>query len=316
MKREKILITGATGFVGLRLTKSAVEHGYDVRPVSRRRIDVHGVVVGDIGPETEWRGALDDIAVVVHLAARVHQMSNGTADAIDDYRAVNTLGTERLAVQAAAAGVRRFVFLSTVKVNGEATPRGRAFSEEDSPSPVDAYARSKLEAEEKLRSVAHQFQMEVVTIRPPLVYGPGVKANFLSMLRWVKKGVPLPLGAIHNRRSLVALDNLVDFILVCSRHPAAANQTFFVADGKDLSTTALLEKTAAAMQRPPRLFPVPTGALKIGAALLGQRAFARRLCESLQVDASKACNLLGWRPPISVETGIQRTVDWYLNTLE
>ena len=314
MTAERLLITGTTGFIGRRLIRAAAKQGYAVQPVSRSRGDADGVVVGDIGPRTDWSGALKGIAVVVHLAARVHQMSNGAADALDDYRAVNILGTERFASQAAAAGVRRFIFLSTVKVNGESTRRGRAFSEKDDPNPGDTYARSKIEAEQRLQDIAHQSRMEVVTIRPPLVYGPGVKANFLTMLHWLAKGIPLPLGAIHNRRSLVALDNLVDFILTCSRHPAAANQTFFVTDGKDLSTTRLLESTAAAMHRPARLFPVPAGILKFGAALLGKQAIARRLCESLQVDSSKARNVLGWRPPISVEAGIRQTVDWYLNT--
>jgi nucleoside-diphosphate-sugar epimerase len=217
---------------------------------------------------------------------------------------VNVETTLQLASQAAACGVKRFIFISSIKVNGEQTEPGRPFRPDDTPAPQDPYGISKMEAEAGLREVAQETGMEVVIIRPPLVYGPGVKANFASMVKWLQRGVPLPLGAIHNCRSLVALDNLVDLIITCIHHPAAANQTFLVSDGEDVSTTELLRRMGAALGRPARLLPVPQQMLEWGAALAGKRDMAQRLFSSLQVDMDKTRQLLGWAPPVSLEQGL------------
>lgn len=266
------------------------------------------LVVGDLGPDTQWNSALRDVNTVIHLAARVHVMCDNAADPLAEFRRVNVAGTLNLARQAVAAGTKRFIFISTIKVNGEETTLGRPFTSSDLPDPQDAYGISKHEAEECLRQLAEETGLEVVIIRPPLVYGPGVKGNFHSMMRWINKGVPLPLGAIHNQRSLIALDTLVDFIITCIDHPAAANQTFLVADGEDLSTTDLLRRVGQAMGKPARLIPVPMSVLKIGARLLGKQSMAQRLCGNLQVDISKAREVLGWSPPVSVDEGLRRAV--------
>jgi len=276
-------------------------------------IGVEMATVGGIDGLSNWTDALCGAKVVVHLAARVHIMRDEAADPLTEFRRVNVEGTLNLARQAADAGVRRFIYLSSIKVNGEQTLCEQSFTVQDVPAPLDPYSISKHEAEESLRKLAQQTGMEVVIIRPPLVYGPGVKANFLAMMRWLHKGVPLPLGAIHNRRSLVALDNLVDLIITCLDHPAAANQTFLISDGEDLSTTELLRRMGLALGRPARLIPVPVSLLTSGAALLGRRDMAQRLCGSLQVDISKARALLGWKPPISVDEGLRRTAQGFLH---
>lgn len=249
---------------------------------------------------------------MVHAAARVHVMDDRASDPLAEFRRINVQGTLNLARQAAAAGVRRFVFISSIKVNGEATKLGIPFSADDIPAPLDPYGVSKMEAEQGLREIAAQTGMEVVIIRPPLVYGPGVKANFRAMMHWLTRGVPLPLGAIHNRRSLVALDNLVDLIVSCLDHPAAANQTFLVSDGEDLSTTQLLRRMGRALGKPVRLIPVPPALIKVGATLMGKRAVAQRLCDSLQVDISKTRQLLGWSPLLSVDEGLKKAAQGYL----
>jgi len=279
---------------------------------------VYTVQVGDLTADTDWSHALAGVSVVVHAAARVHVMDETAADPLTEFRRVNVQGTLHLARQAAAAGVRRFVFVSSIKVNGEAThaphprplPRGERekFSEDDLPAPLDPYGVSKMEAEQGLRQIAAESGMAVVIIRPPLVYGPGVKANFAALMRAVQRGWPLPLGAVHNKRSLVALDNLVDFIVTCVAHPQAANQTFLVSDGHDLSTTELVRGLARAAGVPARLLPVPVWALQAGAALLGKRDAVQRLYCNLQVDISKARSLLGWVPPVSVEEGLRRAI--------
>ena len=324
----RVLVTGATGFVGAallsRLSSDSIPCVAAVRRQGAMRFEgVTQVATGDISPQTDWRQALRGVDAVVHLAARVHVMRDAAADPLAEFRRVNVQGTLNLARQAAAAGARRFVFLSSVKVNGEETlaphpgplPRGarekerEKFSADDEPAPQDPYGISKMEAEAGLRDLAAQTGMEVVIIRPPLVYGPGVKANFASMMRWLQRGVPLPLGAIHNQRSLVALDNLVDLITVCLCHPAAANQTFMASDGADLSTAELIRRTARAMNVPARLVPVPVWLLEAGAALLGKRDMAQRLCGNLQVDISKTRQLLGWTPPMSVDDGLKKAVE-------
>lgn len=249
---------------------------------------------------------MSGISTIIHLAARVHVMHDTAADPLAAFREVNVDTTLQLASQAAAAGVRRFVFVSSVKVNGESTAIGRAFAETDAPAPQDAYALSKWEAEQGLRQIAASTGMEVVIIRPPLVYGPGVKANFAALMRAVQRGVPLPLGAVRNLRSLVGLDNLVDFIITCAHHPAAANQTFLVSDGADISTPDLVRAMARAAARPARLLSVPVGVLASLASLLGKRAAVDRLCSSLQLDISKAHELLQWTPPVTLEEGLRR----------
>jgi nucleoside-diphosphate-sugar epimerase len=309
-----ILVTGATGFVGGALVaRAALDEAEPVRAAVRRAAPalpttVKAVVVRDLAPDTDWSEALRDVDTVVHTAARVHVMRNAAADPLAEFRLANVAGTLQLARQAIGAGVRRFVFISSIKVNGERTAPGTPYTADDAPAPVDPYGASKHEAEEGLRRLARESGLEVVIIRPVLVYGPGVKANFRSMMRWIEKGVPLPLGAIDNRRSIVALDNLVDLILRCVQHPAAANQTFLVSDGEDLSTTDLLRRTAAAMGTRARLIPVPAFAIQAAARLLGKSDVAQRLCGSLQVDISKTMQLLEWVPPISVDEGLRRAV--------
>ena len=307
----KCLVTGANGFVGRSFCAALSRFGHEVRGAVRSvndQIDcVELVVVGSISAETGWSAALHGVDVLVHLAARVHVMHDTASDPLAEFRAANVDTTLNLARQAAAAGVKRFVFISSVKVNGESTQPGQAFTEADPPDPQDAYGQSKYEAEQGLRQISAQTGMEVVIIRPPLVYGLGVKANFFALMRAVQRGWPLPLGAItQNRRSLVALDNLVDLIVTCITHPAAANQTFLVSDGEDLSTTDLLRRMGQALGKPARLLPVPPALLKLGAALLGKPELAQRLCGSLQVDISKTRELLGWVPPLSVDEGLRR----------
>jgi len=251
---------------------------------------------------------LDGIDTIIHCAARVHVMSEQALDPFLEFRKVNVHATLSLARQAAAAGVRRFIFISSIKVNGETTVAGGSFYPSDVPAPEDPYAISKLEAERGLMQLAHETGMEVVVIRPPMVYGPGVKGNFASLIKLIAKGLPLPLGAIHNKRSLVAIDNLVDLIIRCIDHPAAANQVFLAGDGEDLSTAELVSSVAEAMGRSVRLIPVPVSLLSLAATLLGKQEVARRLLGSLQVDISKTREVLGWEPPVSVKEGLRRCV--------
>lgn len=307
----KVLITGATGFVGQLLVRTAQARGHDVvRTVRLAQPD--SVLIGSVDGNTCWHEALQGCDSVIHLAARVHVMSDKSADPLTEFRRVNVEGTARLAHQAAAAGLRRFVFLSSVKVNGEVTQAGHPFVANDIPAPEDPYGVSKHEAEVVLQQIAHETGMEVVIVRPPLVYGPGVKANFASMMHWLSRGIPLPLAAVtHNRRSLVAVDNLVDMILTCLEHPAAANQTFLVSDGEDLSTAELLRRMGSAMGHPARLFAVPVPLLKVGADLLHRPGLYQRLCSSLQLDISKTRELLGWTPFLSVDEGLRRAAQGF-----
>lgn len=308
----KIAITGASGFVGRAILGAlqgnrTVEPFGIVRAVQASVTDRSGFVeVGDIEANTNWSAALVGQHVVIHCAARAHIMKDEVADPLAEYRRVNVNGTLNLARQAARAGVRRFVFISSIKVNGEATVSGQAFTASDTPAPDDPYGGSKLEAEQGLRQIAKETGMEVVIIRPPLVYGPGVKGNFKSLMALASKNLPLPLGAIHNQRSLVGIDNLVDLVITCVDHPAAANQTFLVSDDHDLSTTELLKIMTKAAGKRSRLLPVPAGLLRLGAALLGKKAVADRLLGNLQVDITRTKETLGWQPPVSVEEGIKR----------
>jgi nucleoside-diphosphate-sugar epimerase len=309
----RLLVSGASGFVGKALCKRAVSNGHPVNGTFRIGSDVPNFVepfvVSNINGSTKWGDALREVNAVVHLAGRVHVMNDTEADPLDAFRTVNVEGTLNFARQAAAVGVRRFVFVSSVKVNGESTLPGRAFTENDASNPQDAYGQSKYEAEQGLRQVGAYTGMEVVIIRPPLVYGPGVKANFAALLHVVQRGWPLPLGLVHNQRSLLALDNLVDFILTCIANPLAANQTFFVSDGQDLSTTDLVRCMARAVGVSARLLPVPVWALHKVASLVGKGDEIQRLCGNLQIDISKARSLLGWVPPVSVDEGLRRLME-------
>lgn len=306
---EVVAITGATGFVGRALLPQLVAAGWRARALTRQRgagDDAAGRIAWQHIPDIGADVPLDGCAALVHLAARVHVMQERAADPLAEFRRANVAATERLARRAAAAGVRRLIFLSSVKVNGEETAPGRPFHADDAPAPEDAYGVSKHEAECALRRVAEETGLEVAIIRPPLVYGPGVGGNFLTMLNWLRRGLPLPLASVDNRRSLVAVDNLCDLILTCLAHPRAANETFLVSDGRDLSTPELLRLAGAAMGSPARLLPCPPAVLRGAATMLGRPGVARRLCGSLQVDIGKTRDVLGWHPPVGVEDGLRR----------
>lgn len=314
----RVLLTGATGFVGRGvLERMSTLGNLELiaalrRPVSGLPESVTSLQVAGLESNTDWYKAVEGIDAVIHSAARVHVMHDTSSDPLAEFRKINVDGTLKLAQQAAAAGVRRFIFISSIKVNGEGTPIGAPYLADAQPAPADPYGISKMEAEQGLRDLAAETGMEVVIIRPTLVYGPGVKANFLKIMRWLHKGIPLPFGAIHNRRSLVALDNLVDLIVTCVDHPAAANQTFLVSDGEDLSTTELLHRLGGALGKPARLLPIPSWLLEFGAAGLGKRALSQRLCGSLQVDIDKTRELLSWTPPVSVDSALSKTARYFL----
>lgn len=291
------------------------------------------VTVGAIDAETKWADALRGVDTVIHLAARVHVMKDKAADPLTEFLKVNLYGTSNLAQQAAGAGVKRLVYVSSVKVNGESTVpvstlssdtlspdpsplmgEGRnMFSETDEPDPQDPYAISKLQAEQVLQRIAQDTGLEIVIVRPPLVYGPGVKGNFLRLLAAVDKGVPLPLAGAHNLRSLVYVGNLVDALIACATHPAAAGQTYLVSDGEDISTAMLVEKIAHALGRNSRSFNFPPGLLRVAAAVLGRGEQIDRLFGSLRVNDQKIRSELGWAPPYSMEQGLSATADWYHN---
>lgn len=307
MKHEKtLLITGATGFVGRAVATEV--NTKELRLLSRREPCIAGAKFcqADIGPAIDHSIHLERVDVVIHAAARVHVMSDTASDPLEEYRSTNVAGTLNLARQAAAAGVKRFIFISSIKVNGEGTAAGRAYCVFDTPNASDPYGISKAEAEAGLKQIAAETGMEVVIIRPPLVYGPGVKANFAAMLKLAQKNLPLPLGAIHNKRSMVALDNLVDLIVTCIDHPKAVNQTFLVSDDQDVSTTELLKLMTRAAGKTPWLIPVPMSWLKLAGKLTGKQAVIDRLCGNLQVDISHTKDTLDWKPPITVEEGIAR----------
>lgn len=312
-----MLLTGASGFIGRTLAARLAADGHRLRLALRARpvtlpLGVDAFIHSDLGEAIDWTPALAGIDVVVHCAARVHVMAEKAADPLTEFRHCNVEGTLRLARAGAAAGVRRFVFISSIKVNGESTVPGRPFTAQQAPAPIDPYGVSKWEAEQQLRKLSAETGMELVIIRPVLVYGPGVKANFLNMMKWLYKGVPLPLGAIHNKRSLVSLDNLVDLIVTCIDHPRAANQTFLVSDGEDLSTTELLQRMSRALGKRPRLLPVPAWMLETAAKVVGKQSIAQRLCGSLQVDISYTRERLGWTPPVSVDTALRKTAQHFL----
>lgn len=315
---SRVLVTGASGFIGRAvLARLASETGMTARGSVRTAAanfpaGFERVIVDELGPDTDWSRAVAGAGAIVHTAARVHVGREFARDPLSEFRRVNVAGTLALARQAAEAGVQRFVFLSSIKVNGEETRAGQMFSEADVPAPVDPYGISKLEAEEELFSLGHRTGMGIAVIRPVLVYGPGVKGNFLTLMKWLNRGVPLPLGRIENRRSLVALDNLVSLIMTCLVHPAAPGRKFMVSDGEDLSTTELLRRTARALGRAPRLVPVPSRLLLAAAQVAGKGDMARRLIGSLQVDMRTTREVLGWAPPVGVDDALRATADHYL----
>lgn len=274
------------------------------------------VLTGELSQDYDWSRVLAGVDCIIHLAARVHVMTENAIDPLEEFRRLNVDATMSLALQAAQAGVRRFIFISSIKVNGEYTQPDKPFSSEDRADPKDYYGISKYEAEVALQRLAEKSGMEVVIIRPPLVYGPGVKANFMSMMQWLERGIPLPLGAVYNQRSLVAIDNLVDCIVTCLDHPNAANQTFLISDGEDLSTTQLLQRLGKALGKTARLIPVPVGLMTFSARLLGKGAVAQRLFGSLQVDSSKARDLLGWKPVVTVDEALRRTAEAFKSLQE
>lgn len=311
--QRRILITGAGGFVGRALTAALDSAGRDWIAATRRpseQFESHQTIVGDIGANTDWSAAMHDVDCVIHLAARTHVLHDDSADPLAAYREINVHGTTALARQAVTAGVRRLVFLSSIKVNGEATAT-QPFTEADTPRPEDAYGLTKLEAEDALRQIAAETGLETVVLRPPLVYGPGVKGNFLRLLGLVERGVPLPFASIRNRRSLVYVGNLADAIVACIDAPTARGKTYLVSDGEDWSTPQLITGIAAAMGKPPKLWPCPVPLLNLGASMLGRQAEALRLTGSLQIDAGSLRHDLGWSPRYSPDQGLTETVQWY-----
>jgi nucleoside-diphosphate-sugar epimerase len=313
LNQSSVLVTGSTGFVGSRLCEVITQNVRSVRRAVRRIYGMQDeVVVSDLIDKTDWAEALKNIEIVIHLAARVHIMGDTAENPLAEFRKVNTDGTLNLARQAADAGVKRFIFISSIKVNGEMTLVDQSFKADDNFVPTDPYGLSKYEAEQGLLAIAKETGMEVVIIRPPLIYGPNVKANFASMMKWINKGIPLPFGAIHNQRSLVALDNLVDFIALCAdreKSHKAANEVFLISDGEDVSTTTLLQKVARAFGKKPNLIPVPVGLMTFVAKLVGKGDIANRLFGSLQVDSSKARDLLGWQPVVTMDEQLAKMVE-------
>jgi nucleoside-diphosphate-sugar epimerase len=320
MSSKTFLVTGGSGFLGRALIERLVQlpDCSVVAPVRATSAVLPACVrllpLTSLNGTNDWSEALTDVDVVVHAAARVHVMKEVSVDPLAAFREVNVEATLNLGRAAAASGVKRFIYISSIKVNGEGTPPGTAYSADDVPAPIDPYGISKLEAEQGLKVLAADTGMEVVIIRPVLVYGPGVKANFLNMMRWLHRGVPLPFGAVHNQRSLVAIDNLVDLVVTCSDHPAAANQVFLVSDGEDVSTTQLLRKLAGALGKPALLLPIPAWLMSGVAALLGKRALSDRILGSLQVDISKNRQLLGWTPPVTLDKALSLTAQHFLDS--
>jgi len=311
----KLLVTGVSGFVGQALATESIRRGLQVSGALRSSIELPSGVgvcrIGAIDGETDWFSALHDVEIVIHLAARVHVMRENTENPLEAFRKVNVAGTEHLARSAAASGVKRLVFVSSIKVNGEETIDGRRYTELDVPSPKDPYGVSKCEAEQALHRIALETGLQVVIVRPPLVYGAGVKGNFAQMLRVLAKGIPLPLASVSNLRSIVYLGNFVDALVICATHPAAAGQTYLVSDGEDVSTPELLRQLGAAMGHPARLLPCPPALLKMAGRVLGRSEQIDRLLGSLQVDSSKIRSELGWQPPFTLQQGLQATAEWY-----
>ncbi len=311
----KILATGASGFVGQALCSALIERGYEVRGAVRQEAAVlppgmEKTVVGPMDGNTDWSDALRGIDCVIHLAARVHVMHEKSSDPLTEFRKVNVEGTVRLAEAAAAAGVKRLVYVSSIKVNGEATFE-RPFSESDAPNPPDPYGVSKWEAEMALQKISAETGLEIVIVRPPLVYGPGVGGNFARMLGWIEKGIPLPLGSVRNRRSMIYVENLADALIHCATRPEAANETFLVSDAKPVSTPELVRILSEKMGVKPAIFPLPLALLAMLGKLAGKSAEVERLTGSLEIDSSRIRKMLGWNPPHAMADGMAETAAWY-----
>lgn len=313
----KYLITGANGFLGSAIVdRLQLEDDAELYLAVRRfdhevleGVSVHsGLDLQDLG---SWDVALFDVDVVIHAAARVHVMADAAIDPLQEYYLLNTLATLELAKKSVAAGVKRFIYLSTIKVNGDETVGGRKFTPEDIPNPSDDYAKSKHEAEEGLMLISKESKMEIVIVRPVLVYGPGVKGNFLSLINFIYKEIPIPFGLIRNSRSIINVDNLVDFILKCSHHPAAVNQIFLVSDGEDLSTPQLINRISSAMGIKSRLIKIPLWILATSLILIRKGGYSKRLFNSLQVDISKSRQLLSWNPPVTIDESLAKTIKEY-----
>lgn len=314
-----ILVTGANGFIGRALCSQFLMQGYEIRAGVRNTAsfvqpfhrDVEIVAIGEIGPNTDWRRALNGMSAVVHLAGRVHVMHEHVLNPLDEFRLVNVAGAERLARAALEAGVKRFVYVSSIKVNGEVTDHNAAFTERDIPAPRDPYGVSKWEAEQALRRIATNSDLEIVIVRPPLVYGPGVGGNFIRLMKLVAYGVPLPFATVHNRRSLMYVGNLVDALMSCVTHTNARGSTYLVSDGEDITIAELIQRIAKAMNKLPRLFPLPEATLRMLGTLTRKSAELSRLLDSLLVNSTKIRTELEWHPPYSLEQGLCATVDWY-----
>ncbi|MCM8797610.1 MAG: NAD-dependent epimerase/dehydratase family protein [Candidatus Omnitrophica bacterium] len=312
-RKGYVLVTGANGFIGQALCRTIRQAGFNVRACVRskengRFTDCETIEVGEIGPHTQWQNALMGVETVIHLAA-ITQVRKKKFDSLEIFRKVNVAGTGRLAHMAAQAGVKRFIFISSVKVNGEGSCR--PYTEEDAPEPKDAYGISKREAEDLLAYIANQTGLQTVVLRIPLVYGPGVKSNFKSLLDAVALGLPLPFKAIHNQRSFIYLGNLIDAIITCITHPLAAGQTFMVSDGQDISTPDLIKMLALAMDKKPILFSLNPAILKTLCRIVGKGEEIEKLTGTILIDNSKIKNLLGWKTPFSLEEGLKDTVKYY-----
>lgn len=322
MGSNTVLITGANGFVGQALCAEVMRRGLHVRGAVRSACElpaeVEPAVVGAIDDATDWTAALRGVDMVIHLAARVHMMNDTIADPLAEFRKVNLHGTANLARQAADAGVRRLVYVSSIKVNGKSSLSPQAegaqniFTEKDIPDPQEPYGVSKWEAEQALHRVNGDTGLEVVIVRPPLIYGSGVKGNFAQMMNIVHKKIPLPFASIHNLRSLLYLGNLTDALIACATHPAASGQTYLICDGEDISTPELLRQLAAGMGVPSRLLPFPPAMLKLVANLAGKSQQIERLIGSLRIDGDKIRTDLNWTPPFTVRQGLQLTSKWHL----
>lgn len=311
----KVLVTGPDGFVGNAVCSQLLAKGRQVRGAQWKAAllteSCESVIVGNIDSRTEWGLALENIDAVVHLAARVHIMDDTAEDPLKAFREVNVAGTRHLAEAAAKAGVKRFVFISSIKVNGESTSGRSAYSEKDDPAPEDPYGISKYEAEIALREIEAESGMEVVILRPPLLYGPSVKANFLKLIQFVDKGIPLPLGGIHNKRSLLSLTNFSDLISQCIEAPAAGGKTFLVSDGDDVSSPELVCRIAKALGKSSRLLPLPENIMKLAGKLTGKSEQVQRLCSSLQIDSSNVRKTLDWQPPCTMEQELEMVAKWF-----
>ena len=315
---KKVLVTGSTGFVGRHLCKSLVSGGFTVTGTTRSLASGCTPVIydvretGDIGAPMDWALVLRDVDYVVHLAARAHVMSETAQDPLTEFRRVNCRGSEQLAESAVAAGVKRFIYVSTIKVLGEKT-EGRPFQHTDRAAPSDPYAISKLEAEEALHHIGEDKGLELVILRPPLIYGPGVGGNYLRILNLVSRGIPIPLGSLRNTRSMLAVSNLCDVIQICLEHPDAAGRTFLVSDGADTSTPGLFRLIGNLMGKPVRMLPVPEYLLRLGGKIFRRSNEVRRLCDSVQVDIEQTKKVLDWSPRTSLKDGTRDTVNWYLS---